>query len=470
MEIFEMSSIEKIRKNIHWQIIASSTLFIAILIVLIDTREAWIDESWFAAYAVQFIRTGEIADLNMARFTNILPHNYFFYFYTLLQAPFYNFFGENLIVGRMITALFSLLGVWAIYKNFRLYMNLEKVTALFFTLVIIYTYYYVYPATQIRPDLIAMVFVLVGMIFLKNWIDDKGAIWLVLTHLMFIFAMLLHLQAGFAWVGLWFFLLFNTLKIESKIKIIGISLPVYIAIALPFVFNEHFETNLHYYYNTFFGTGNMAGHKGGMILSMMQKYHEGAYLKFGIRAGILLVIVLNFLYYIYIKNIKVFLNDAFFLVAGASFGSWVLTTTQINDYHAVWLTIPFMLLSCNMTTDNKFIKYFNGTFFLLLIIPTFVYTIQTVKKNPLKQQRSDIQMLNQKYNLTHKNLFIDRDLMWFYSFGKNVTYRLDNPAVMPDYLLLRKAAHKKTPSSEFDGKAYKFIDETQMFLLYKRNG
>ncbi|WP_457598096.1 ArnT family glycosyltransferase [Hydrogenimonas sp.] len=462
-----MTNIEKREKKLLWLIAALAALFVGILILLIYTRAAWIDESWFAAYAVHFIRTGEIADLNMARFTDDLPHTYFFYFYTLLQAPFYYLAGESLLVGRLITLASAILGAGAIYINFRRYLELQKIPALLSTLAVVYTYYYIYSATQIRPDLIAVVFVLTGMIFLKNWMEKRGTLWLTLTHLMFILAILLHLQAGFAWVGLWVFLLVNRLGVESKLKTIGLSLPVYIAIALLFVFNEHFESNMHYYYETFFGTGNMAGHKGGMIGSMITKFENGEYLKLAIRIGLLAMLVFNFLYYVHLKKIGVFLNDAFFLVAGASFGSWLLTTTSIDDYHAVWLTMPFMIMAYNMALGSRFTRYLNALFFALLILPSFLYTFKTVKSAPLQQQKLQIQKLNRVYDLPRKNLFIDRDLMWFYSFGENVTYRLKDPTAMPEYLLFRRAAHPKKQSTQFDGKEYKLIDETPLFLLYR---
>jgi len=464
-----MDLIEKRRRLGFTFYILAFLLFAAILILLIFTREAWIDESWFAAYAIHFLRTGEIADLNMARFTNVLPHNYFFYFYALLQAPFYYLFGETLIVGRMITVFAAFIGLWAMYQNYRQYLKLESAIALFSTFVVAFTYYYVYPATQIRPDLIAVVFVLTGMVFLKRWIDRQGPLWLILTHMMFILAILLHLQAGFAWVGLWFFLLFNTLKIEDRLKTVGTSLPVYIFIGLLFFFNEHFGANLHHYYETFFGSGNMAGHKGGMIMSMVKKFHEGEFLKLGIRLGMLTLFVINFLYYIYLRKLKVFLNDAFFLVAGASFGSWLLTTTQINDYHAVWLTMPFMLMAYNMFQKNKFFSFTNALFFVLLIAATFAYTFKTVKTYPLKTQTSQIHRLNDKYGLGEKKVFIDRDLMWFYGFGRNATYRLYDAKAMPDFLLLRKEVHKKKPFREFENKKYRLVDETSKFLLYEKD-
>jgi len=459
---------KKIEKNFHWIIAALATLFLGILLLLVYTRPAWIDESWFAAYAIHFIRTGEIADLNMARFTDELPHTYFFYFYALLQAPFYYLAGESLLVGRLITLLGALLGAFAIYMNFRRYFGLHTISALLTTLAVVFTYYFIYSATQIRPDLIAVVFVLTGMIFLKNWMEKGSTLWLILTHLMFIFAILLHLQAGFAWVGLWVFLCINRLNIESRIRTIGLSLPVYIAIALLFVFNEHFESNMHTYYETFFGTGNMAGHKGGMIGSMITKFHNGEYLKLAIRMGLLLFLVFNFLYYIRIRKIGVFLNDAFFLVAGASFGSWLLTTTSIDDYHAVWLTMPFMIMAYNMVVGTKFVKYINALFFLLLITPSFLFAYKTIKAAPLQQQRDQIQKLNRTYDLPRKKLFIDRDLMWFYSFGENVTYRMKDPTAMPEYLLLRKAAHPKKDSTQFEGSVYRLIDETPLFLLYRQ--
>ncbi len=444
------------------------TLFLVLISLLLFTREAWIDESWFAAYAIQFIRSGEIADLNMARFTGDLSHQFFFYFYSLLQAPFYATFGESLIVGRMITALSALLGLWIMYRIFTSYLDMKKEKAIASMFIIAFTYYYIYPATQIRPDLIAVVFVLAGLVFLKNWLDRKGSAWLMLTHLMFILAILLHMQAGFAWVGLLVFLAVNRLNTGSKLKAFLISLPVYIVIGALFYFNEYFDENMRHYYEVFFGSGNMAGHKGGMIKSMIEKYNNEEYIKLAVRAGIVLIMVVNFLYYIYLKNIKVFLNDPLFLVAGASFGSWLLTTTQINDYHAVWLILPFMLMCYNMFQKSKAVSTLNILFMTLMIIPTFIYTFETVRANPLKKQSLEVNSLIKKYNLLDNKVFIDRDLMWFFDFGENVTYRLNNPKALPDYLLLRKEVHKSPQYSEFENRKYRMIDDTSLFSLYKK--
>lgn len=447
-------------------VIFSAALFLGMLIALVFTRAAWIDESWFAAYAINFIRTGEIADLNMARFTNSLPHLYFFYLYAILQAPVYYITGESLIAGRLITLFFAIAGIGVIYLNFKNYFQMKKIQAAILTMIIVLTYYYIYAATQIRPDLIAVIFVLTGMLFLKKWLQKEGTYWLILTHLMFIGAILLHLQAGFAWVGLWVFLLLNRVQTESRKKTIILSLLVYLAVAMLFVFNDYFESNMQNLYDTFFGGGDMAGHKGGMVGSIIEKFEKGEYLKFSVRMALLIVMVLNFLYYIYIKKITVFLNDPFFLVAGASFGSWLLTTVSINDYHAVWLTIPFMLMAFNMTKEKKFLKFLNGLFFIMLIIPSFIFTYNTLKNNPLQAQKLQIEKLNNKYDLTHKKLFIDRDLMWFYSFGNNVTYRLKNADAIPEFLLLRKGVHPKKAEIGFEKRKYKLIDETNLFLLY----
>jgi len=448
-------------------IIAFAT-FSALLLLLIFTREAWIDESWFAAYSIHFLRTGEIADLNMARFTNELPHQFFFYFYALLQAPVYFIFGENLLAGRFITLIAAYVGLWAMFKIYKDYLNMERSLALLSTFLVAFTYYFVYPATQIRPDLIAVVFVLVGMVFLKKWINREGDAWLILTHLMFILAILLHMQAGFAWVGFLVFLAVNTLKVESKLKTFLVSLPAYIVIGALFYMSDYFDENMAYYYDTFFGAGNMAGHKGGMVMSMIDKFQNGEYLKFGIRLAMTTLFVLNFLYYIYIKKISIFLNDAFFLIAGASFGSWLLTTTQINDYHAVWLTMPFMLMAYNALQKNTAIKGINAIFFISLIVPTFLYTFKTVKANPLKEQSYQVIQLNKKYDLNHKKVYIDRDLMWYFGFGKNVTYRLEDKNSFPEYMLLRKGVHKIDNYTEFEKRKYRLIDETSMFLLYKK--
>ncbi|WP_353663211.1 glycosyltransferase family 39 protein [Hydrogenimonas sp. SS33] len=453
-------------------------LFTTLLIALVWTREAWIDESWFAAYAVNFIRHGTIADLNMARFTDNLPHSFFFYAYALLQAPFYALFGEHLSVGRLITVFFALTGLYGIYLNFVFYLDLKRKEAMYWVWPVAFTYYYVIAATQIRPDLISVTLVLFALAAFHMWQKEQRYRWLFLTHTLFVYALLLHLQTAYALLAFWVYFVIYHYRKRDRGRILFYSLLPYLLVLLFFVTNTHFKENLHIFYDTLLGEHNRVENRS-MLHSILVKIEEGQYLRAGVRAGILVLILCNFLRFVRLRGFKTALSNPFFVTAAGSFASWILAVNSIGSYHAVWLVPSFMVMSAVTARSGvRLLRLFNLLFFAILVAASLKFAFTNITENPLRQQRQEIKYLDTKYGLSHSTLFVQRDLMWFYRFGPNVTYRLHSSRRMPEFLVFRKSTHKKKrvylsgdePGIRLDGKdvPYRYIDETKHLLLYRR--
>ena len=469
--------IEPLKRHANLLIGIGAVFYVALLLALVFTRAAWIDESWFTAYTVHLLRFGEIADLNMARFTNQLPHSFFFYAYTYLQAPFYKLFGENLFVGRFVTLFFALWGAAAIYLTYRRYFQLDQTAAAAGTLTAVSTFYYVVAATHIRPDVISVAFVMTALLTFRRWEEGDGWRWLFLTHFLFLYALLTHLQTAYAWMAFWLYLLIRYAKDPRRLTIFLLSIAPYLLALLYFVLDPFFKENVRIFYETFLGEHNKVSGRS-MISSILLKLSEGDYLKAGVRIALLTVFSLNFLGFAARKGWRNAFGDPFFVVALGAFASWVLTVNSIGSYHAVWLAPAFMLMFYNLLGSGAFMRYLNLLMFALFIGATLKFAWHTVTTDPLARQNREVSILTDKYDLKHHTLFVQRDLMWYFHFAPNVTYRRTCADCMPEYLIFRKATHKRKriylsgdePGIRYHGEdvPYRLIDETAHFMLYKR--
>lgn len=140
-----------------------------------NTHKVNVDEPWESITAHQFAQKGELSNPVLSGREHFEQH---FLQPRILQSLIlsipYKFFGPNLIVGRIVSVLFSLAAFFVFYLLLRKNIISENVSLICLILLVLHNLIYVY-SRMIRPEVYFMFIALVNMFFIWKGIEEKSS-------------------------------------------------------------------------------------------------------------------------------------------------------------------------------------------------------------------------------------------------------------------------------------------------------
>ena len=218
------------------------------------------------------------------------------------------------------------------------------------------------------------------------------------------------------------------------------------------------------WFSFYFGKkGNMVGHAGGMVGRALESISKESWQQTTVIISLILIFGLGNICSLYF-NRKKSLLFLFGLYGMGAYISWLLTTTHVNDYHAVWLSFSFLSI---LTLDRKsfyirIIYYCNLMVLTIFLAWGLQWTYSSMNSNQRASFKKDIDYINDALNEKIKTIHCPRDLMWEFNFKETVfdpQYYTDNAA---DIIVRRKF---KNPT---DLKSYRRYDGNRFVIFVKK--
>jgi len=308
-----------------------------------------------------------------------------------------------------------------------------------------------------------------------TWLQDTKAFFrYFLVHVFIIGAALLHWQAVFAGVGIWITtILLNGKEISYRRAAAVLSLYVFTItmIYLSYInpLQEEFMKRMDFLFMRSGLGGGMHPHAGGMIIAAMRYFGTSQYLK--LLVAIAMFVALGI-------ALKSFwnreTNRKVLCIYGLScYVSWITTTSGLDDFHASWLVVPFMIMmiggyeTCRSRSGIKRLLGYGlvGCVFLLSGFGS-IFAVRTIYLNPrVNLYEKDLRALDSEFNLKASTVFGERETMWYFKFDPAVTFPVHGTA---EYFI--GPAVKATDSINICDKQYALVKKRERFALYRLVG
>ena len=445
---------------------ASTSFFPIAIFYLVLTITLWwfrapnVDEPWMGGIAVALDRYGAFFDLGWLRSGQ---WKIFFFgesYYTCLFL-WMKVFGNDLLVARFMSVLMGLSSLFIIHKIFN-----NKITPLILSTTLIMlagNYYFLLANTQVRSESWCLLATILSLQQMYFWTKNEKKYNLFLAHLFLILATLGHFQAAFIGLSAWIFT-FWVFKRNKKYTWGAFLTPYIITAIIYFRYLYIHKEGFLEWFSFYFGKeGNMVGHAGGMVGRAFESLSKGSWEETTVIISLILIFGLGNICALYFnrKNSLLFL---FGLYGIGAYVSWLLTTTHVNDYHAVWLSFSFLSI---LTLDHKsfytrIIYYCNLMVLIILLAWGIQWTYSAMNSNQRASFKKDIDYINDALNEKIKTIHCPRDLMWEFNFKETVfdpQYYTDNEA---DIIVRRKF---KNPT---DLKSYRRYDGNRFVIFVKK--
>ena len=393
-----------------------SIFFLFISILLWWFRAPNVDEPWMGGIAIALERYGAFYDLGHMRAGQ---WRLFFFGESYYLCLFFwmKIFGDSLIFARLMSLV---LGLGSLFLIFKILKDKISSTTLQLTLFLIAgNYFFLLANTQIRSETWCVFTVFLSIYQFNKWFENSKSIHLFLAHSSLILSTLGHFQAAF--VGLLAWILTITIFLRKKeSNFVAFLSPYFITAILYFSYLflnfEQFQNWFAFYFGS---EGDMAGHSGGMLTSAITRLKSGETLEFLIIIGLVASIGIGSLVAL-IQHIKNNLFSSITFLATGAFLSWLLTTTHVNDYHAVWLIFPILsiLLINPKNIVLKIIKFGNILLFILFCGWGIYWGFDVVKNNPRADFIHDVKFIKKMQENGKKTIHCPRELMWHFDFDE----------------------------------------------------
>jgi hypothetical protein len=395
-----------------------------------------IDEPWMGGIAVSLERYGAFFDLGWLRSGQwklfFFGESYYSCLFVWMKV-----FGNNLLAARLMSVLMGLSSLFFIHKI----LNRKINHRLLYTILLILggNYYFLLANTQVRSESWCLLATLLSLHQMYLWSKNGQSQKLFFSHLFLILATLGHFQAAFVGLAAWGFTFFIFQK-EKKYSWVPFLSPYALTAIFYFRYLYINKESFLKWYAFYFGKDNdMVGHAGGMIGSTFERFSNGDWQE----SIVILVLIIAFglgnltaLFY----NRKNTLLILIGLYGLGGYSSWLLTTTHVNDYHAIWLIFPFLsILTLNGTTYySRLVQYGNLSLFIALLIWGMQWTYTIINNNPRSDFEEDIKYIKSALKNEIKTIHCPRDIMWSFDFNEtifNPKYYTENTA---DIIVKRK--------------------------------
>lgn len=398
---------------------ATSFFPIAIFYLILSIALWWfrapnVDEPWMGGIAVSLDRYGAFFDLGWLRSGQ---WKIFFFgesYYTCLFL-WMKIFGNNLMTARIMSVIMGLSSLFIIHKILNKKINPQ----LLFTILLLLggNYYFLLANTQIRSESWCLLAVMLSLQQMYYWIKNSKKQNLFFAHLFLILATLGHFQAAFVGLAAWVFT-FLIFKKDKKYTWLPFLTPYIITAIIYFRYLYINKEDFLEWFGFYFGReGDMVGHAGGMIGSAYKRLSNGAW-----EESILIIILIILFGVGNITTLFYNRKSSLFVLIGlygmGAYLSWLLTTTHVNDYHAVWLIFSFLSI-LTLTRTNSFTRliYYGNLIILIgLLLWGAQWTYSVININPRADYEEDIEYINSALKEDIKTIHCPRDIMWDFNF------------------------------------------------------
>ncbi|MFT4802219.1 MAG: hypothetical protein ACI93N_001996 [Flavobacteriaceae bacterium] len=398
-----------------------------------------IDEPWMGGLALSLERYGAFFDLGHLRSGK---WKIFFFgesYYTCLFL-WMKIFGNNLLVGRLMSVFMGLGSLFIVHIILNKHINHKILTTIL--LLIGGNYFFLLANTQVRSETWCLLATMLSLHQMYLWIQNGKKQQLFLSHIFLILATFGHFQAAFVGLSAWSFTFFIFQKRRKYSWIPFLSPYVLTAIIYTrYLYNN--KDSFFKWYAFYFGKdGDMAGHSGGMIGSAFERLSNGNWEEFVIILGLVIAFgVGNLMALFYNRKNPLLILIGLYGLGG--YASWLLTTTNVNDYHASWLIFPFLsILTLNGNNNySRLVQYGNLSIFIALFILGLQWTYTTVNENPRANFEGDIKYIKSSLKNEIRTIYGPRDIMWSFDFDENIfdpKYYTDMSADIIVFLKFRK--------------------------------
>jgi hypothetical protein len=157
--------------------------------------------------------------------------------------------------------------------------------------------------------------------------------------------------------------------------------------------------------------------------------------------------------------------------AALCFASWLLTTANLNDYHAAWLLLPLMIAIVAAVERLQTRGAFQPQAWLVLgvaaglTVVSLAFVARNVKDRPYSTvYAADLREFTVKYDLTHATVGGVRDIQWYFEFSRDVLC-IASPGFEPEYEILN---NEVVPEATLNGR-YRLLEKGRGFSLYGNN-
>lgn len=445
---------------------ASTSFFpIAILYLILATSLWWyrapnVDEPWMGGIAVALDRYGSFFDLGWLRSGQ---WKIFFFgesYYTCLFL-WMKVFGNNLLVARYMSVLMGLSSLFILYKIFNNKINPPILSAIL--IILGGNYYFLLANTQVRSESWCLLATILSLQQMYFWIENKKKRNLFFAHLFLILATLGHFQAAFVGLSAWIFT-FWIFKKHEKYTWGAFLMPYIISGIIYFRYLYIHKEGFLEWFSFYFGKeGNMVGHAGGMVGRALESLSNGALKETIVIISLILIFGFGNVCALYFNRKKTLLF-LFGLYGFGAYVSWLLTTTHVNDYHAVWLFFSFFsILTLNQNNFYTRLIYYSNLIVLIVLLAWGVqWTYSTVNSNQRENFKKDLDYINNALNKKTKTIHCPRDLMWEFNFEETVFNPKYYSSDQADIIVRRKF---KNPTNL---KSYQRYDGNRFVIFVKK--
>lgn len=443
-------------------------LFLSFAILLMLFRIPWIDESWVAGPVVTFMRYGSFLDFGMCR-GGTLAHAYHLELYALLQAV-WVFLGDfNLVWFRFCNVIMGLFFLLIIDRCLKLADISQKIRTLAIVLGGI-NYFFLYAATQNRPETAALFTSALSLIFYLNWRNNIEKYWyLSFSNVLLIVSTLLHLQGIFTGLSLWVAIFIVDRKLLNKNQMLAFFIPYVVTFLLLGVYlYPQWKDFIDFLYQIFVSS-KMLGHSGGMISATLHYWNKHEFAKLFVSLVLIVLPILGMIAFIKTNKNKVRL--ILFIFASGGYISWLCTTAHINDYHASWLSLALILSVVgaveNLQNTNHLLTKTGMISVISLLLVLGIYStffvFNTVISNPYRNiYNFDLDYFSSKYGLTQSQVGGVRDIQWYFKFDPQILC-VSKPGVFPEYYIVNNEVGAKADDT------YYFLEKGRGFSIYRKN-
>jgi hypothetical protein len=445
-------------------------VFLLLSLTLILTREPFIDEAWYTYPALTFLREGGVLDITGGcQYARIHPFN--LAPTCLAYALWYKVGEVNIVWGRMVGVICGFLFLVILNKCFKMIRNGQSQTYGIVLGIVGTNYFFLSAISQIRPEALALLASSLSLYMYLLWQEDtKSVAKILLAHLFVILAAMFHWQSAFMAFGLWLAYLFTDrreISLKHLLSILALYL-LFIVIYFVCVYPLWDE-----FINFTFGrlTGDMAGHRGGMVAAISRYWQTGQVVKLATAVCFISVVGINMVRFW--SNHKG--RQAVFWYCFAGFLSWTGTTSSLDDYHAVWLVYALMAILIYGFEDFKALGSGIGLkriisaagigACVILSILGWVYAIKSSYENPRANiYEKDLKGFNAKFRIDSLTPFSAREAMWHFEFNSSNTFVRSEAA---EYHISRPL-HGAAETLEICGKHYALVKKGEKYGLYRR--
>ena len=443
-------------------------LFFSFAILLIIFRMPWVDESWVAGPVVTFMRYGSFLDFGMCR-GGTLAHAYHLELYALLQAV-WVFLGDfNLVWCRFFNVIMGLFFLLTIDRCLKIADISQKICTIAIALGGI-NYFFLYAATQNRPEAAALFTSALSLIFYLNWRNNFENYWyLSFSNALIIVSTLLHLQGAFTGLSLWVATFIVDRKLLKKNQILAFFIPYVVTFFLIGMYlYPQWRDFIDFLYRIFVNN-KMLGHSGGMVFATLNYWNKHEFAKLLVSLVLIVLPTLGMIAFIKKNENKV--RMILLIFASGGYVSWLCTTAHINDYHASWLSLALILSvvgavenlqnTNNLLTKTRMISIIS--LMLVLGIYSTFFVFNTVISNPYKNIYDfDLDYFSSKYGLTKSQVGGVRDIQWYFKFDPQILC-VSKLGFFPEYYIVNNEVGAKADDT------YHFLEKGRGFSIYRKN-